>query len=232
MGNPQLTEPISFTMKTTISLTLPRMGTLALSQMMNTTKCFSHHEVSQSMFVPGIAWERTYEGIAERAAHAARMDYFLPIAYNEIALKKRIKHEPTKAKLQVLIVFPSDSYFPEYIKSLYTCLSDAGQDGHTVQSLMIYVRNKMDQMITYAESLDDEIETAYVIKKSKSFDMDQILNIAKFTGAIESDMSAGLDSFQLAKMEYLSQCNMSLSSELLKKNIDNARSIITGMTPQ
>jgi len=181
---------------------------------------------------PRTPWERTYEGRAEKAAHSNRMNYFLPVAYNDIALKKRIKAELTSASLQVLIVLPADDYWQEYITSCLNAFLNAGEN-QTRTSLSMYLKSRIEHMITYAESLDDEIQVAYVSKTSNRFKLDQLLKIARFVGAIKrNDVPLDyMDTLAMHNIEYLSECNISMSSSFLKSKIANARAIISSLSP-
>lgn len=181
---------------------------------------------------PQIPWEDTYEGKAERVAHSNYLNYFLPVAYNEIALRKRIHTNLDREQLQVLIAIPSDDYWHKYLDSCFRAFFDAGEN-NTIESLSIYLRASIKNMVAYAETLPDKVDIAYAIKKSDRYTLDELVYIAKFVGAIGSNDASGdyIDNLALDNIEYLSECNISMSSNLLKNKIANARAIISSLSP-
>jgi hypothetical protein len=221
-------------MKTTITITLPRMGTLALSIMMNTKYCLSHHEVSQSMFIADLPWEDTYEGRAEKRAHNEGKHYFCPIAYDIVSVQKRLAHaEMHNESIQILCIFPGFEYEEDHRKGVMMACRGCGFD-LLYDDLCAHDQKLADDMFNLVEKEHGRgrHQVRGVEKKSRLYTMDQLTEIAKFTGALYNDDPNDLSNMHIMdNIEYLSQCELSLSKELLTKNIQNGMDIVLANAP-
>jgi len=210
------------------------MGTLALSIMMNTKYCLSHHEISQSMFIADLPWEDTYEGQAEQRAHNLCKHYFCPIAYDMISVQKKLAHaEKNNESIQILCIFPSSGYEEEHRNNVMSACMRCGFDLQ-YNDMCVHDRKLANDMLslTRSEFYRKKHRLLGIEKKSRLFTLPQLTEIAKFTGALYNDDPNDLSNMHIMdNIEYLSQCNISLSKQLLTKNIKNGMDIVLANAP-
>jgi len=181
------------------------------------------------MFIADMPWEDTYEGRAEKRAHKEGKHYFCPIAYDMHSVQKRLAHaERHNESIQILCIFPSTGYEEEHRNNVMSACVRCGFDLR-YDDLYAHDQKLADDMLNLVqkEHKIGRYQISGVEKKSRLYTMSQLTEVAKFTGALYNDDPNDLSNMHIMdNIEYLSQCNISLSKELLKKNIKNGMDIV------